>query len=198
MPVRPAEVLLDEIDTLEGLITPEIGRVLYGLAREVPDGQMIVEIGSYKGKSTCYLAAGARDGWGSLIYAVDTWEMRDHREWCRWCAPATLVQFHQQVIPTGLGEQIVAHQGFSTEVAEQWAGPGIGLLFIDGDHEAAAVRADFDAWAPHMARGGTIVFDDYDTPGNPGVHEALDGGIRKRLAGPVDVVAQRLAIGRVR
>jgi predicted O-methyltransferase YrrM len=44
---------------MDGLITHEIGETLARYSARVPAGEAIVELGSYKGMSTCYLA-GAR------------------------------------------------------------------------------------------------------------------------------------------
>jgi hypothetical protein len=40
------------------------------------------------------------------------------------------------------------------------------LLYIDADHIYESVREDFYNWAPHVAEGGYIVFD--DVPSWPG------------------------------
>lgn len=44
------DVGFTHIDELDGLITPEVGRVLHRYAMKVPAGQAIVELGSYHGK----------------------------------------------------------------------------------------------------------------------------------------------------
>jgi cephalosporin hydroxylase len=47
-------------------------------------------------------------------------------------------------------------------------GRPIDLLFIDGDHTFAGVRADFDAYAAWVRPGGLIAFHDIkDDPGQP-------------------------------
>ena len=38
--------------------------------------------------------------------------------------------------------------------------PPADLIFVDADHSYPAVRADFLAWAPHLAPAGTIAFHD--------------------------------------
>lgn len=62
--------------------------------------------------------------------------------------------------------------GNSAEVGRHWARP-VGMLFIDGDHTYQGVRADFNAWAPHVRPGGHILFHD----ATPGKYISL-GGIR--------------------
>ncbi len=37
----------------------------------------------------------------------------------------------------------------------------IALIHIDGNHDYASVRADYEAWRPQMQKGGWMVLDDY-------------------------------------
>lgn len=192
------QITVDQLDQLEGLITPGIGRVLYDYAVQVEGSQAIVEIGSYKGKSTAFLAAGARSGQGPTVYAVDPWDAQSPpgRDYYRYSQPATRRKFHEQLAAVGLTDQVTTLQGFSTQVAAGYDGAPIGLLYIDGDHTADAVENDFRAWQHHLDVGATVIFDDYGTPKNPGVAEAVG-----RIAGhfargvPVEIQADRLAIG---
>lgn len=173
---------------------PEVCRALYELAGYVPADQAIVEIGSYKGKSACWLGAGARAGYGAHVWAVDPWDLRGNVNGrFGFSQIETRVAFGRQVDVAGVRDQITAIRGFSVEVAASWHGPPVGLLYIDGDHAESAVRGDWSAWRPHLAPGGaTVVFDDLDTPRNPGVRVVVDElapvlGCRK--------VAGRLAVG---
>jgi predicted O-methyltransferase YrrM len=43
----------------------------------------------------------------------------------------------------------------------------VDLLFIDGDHSYAGVRADFENYAPLVKPGGLIAFHDVDSSNNP-------------------------------
>lgn len=45
------------------------------------------------------------------------------------------------------------------------------FLFIDGDHEAAGVRMDWDMYSPLVRKGGMVAFHDY---GVPDVREAIN------------------------
>ena len=52
-------MLAEKLAALEGLISPAVGKELARLAFLTAPEKAIVEIGSYRGKSTCYLASGA-------------------------------------------------------------------------------------------------------------------------------------------
>jgi MMP 1-O-methyltransferase len=171
-----------EIDGLDGLITPEIGRILYDHARLVPADQAIVEIGSYHGKSTAYLAMGAREGNGQTVIAIDTWS-EDHSEWrssvMERISSPTFEKFTEQLTWVGLIDQIEPHQGESVAVGTDYYQAlleddvdRIGLLYVDGDHAYTALMADFETWSGSMAPNGVLLFDDY-TRTNPGVVKAL-------------------------
>lgn len=149
------------LDQLEGLIPTEVGEALTRFARESTGD--IVEVGSYKGKSTCYLAAGAP---GRKVYAVDAWGLKGNVPG-RFRFDLAREAFDRQ---TAAYPNIVPIQGFSLDVAATWP-TRIGLLYLDGDHRYESVLADLEAWSPHCT--GLIVCDDWGTPKNPGVAKAI-------------------------
>lgn len=155
---------------LSGLIDAEQGAVLGRLAAEVPADQAIVEIGSFKGKSTAFLATGAKGGHGAHVYAVDPWDLPGNVYGKHgFTAPEVREAFEAQLRACRVWGQVTPIRAFSTDAARDWDGPHVGLLYIDGDHEEDAVRADVAAWTQHLADGHVIVFDDLDTKRNPGV-----------------------------
>lgn len=164
----------DTLAALEGLIPEAVGLRLASLASSVPADRCIVEIGSYKGKSTCYLAAGARAGLGAPVFAIDPWELpgnitgRFH-----FADRETREAFTAQVARAGLTAQVTPFRAFADLLAPFWLRP-IGLLYIDGSHAEGDVWNDWSLWSPHLAPGGIVAFDDYRTPRNPGVAAIVD------------------------
>ena len=49
------------------------------------------------------------------------------------------------------------------------------ILFVDGDHSYAQVRADWDAYRGFVRPGGFLVFDDYGMADSTDVKRAVDG-----------------------
>src|SRR5690554_7600706 len=92
----------------------------------------------------------------------------------------------------GLTEHVTMIQGFSAEVGQQWHGPKVGLLFIDGDHRQDAVRKDFAAWEKHLSEDAVIAFDDHDES-HPGVPAAVQGLVNKDVISE-PVLFDRLAV----
>lgn len=188
----------EELAGLDGLITPRIGRALYDHARLVDPRQPIVELGSYRGASTCWLAAGRRDaaapGQSSApVYAVDAWST-EVNAWSRYIQSASVEEFHRQLTSRQLGQHVTAMQGLTARMAAEYADEPIGLLYIDADHSEEAALADFHAWQPHLADSAVVIFDDYLTRQNPGVEAAVrrleSEGHLTRAA----LVAERLAV----
>ena len=164
-----------ELTELSGLVSAEVGLRLADLAYDVPRLRAIVEIGSFRGKSTCYLAEGARLGGNAHVWAVDPWNLPGNPTGKHGFAEAeTWKAFIAQVHGMSLDEYITPIQDFSIRAAEKWDGPPVGLLYIDGSHTYTDVRADYEAWEKHLAPRATVVFDDYDTKRNPGVKEYVD------------------------
>lgn len=171
-----------EMQQLDGLITHEVGMVLYDYAAHVPADQAIIELGSYHGKSTAYLAFGARNGNGQTVIAIDTWS-EDNSEWRSAVASRipspTFEKFTEQLTWIGLIDQVEPYEGTTVQAALEYeqalkdddVNP-IGLLYVDADHSYEAVMADFHAWRDLMAPNGVMIFDDY-TKTNPGVVKAL-------------------------
>ena len=71
--------------------------------------------------------------------------------------------------------------GDSARVGHSWIEP-INLILIDGNHSYEGVKADLEAWLPHIAPGGYVFLHDYDAEGTefagqeryPGVEKAAD------------------------
>jgi predicted O-methyltransferase YrrM len=129
----------------------------------------IMEIGTYCGKSTISLAAAARAA-GQFVITVDHhrgseenqagWEYHDPEL----VDPGTgrldtLPHFRSTIAASGVEDSVIAIVGRSADVARLWR-IELGMLFIDGGHTDAAVVADYQGWAPHLARGGALAIHD--------------------------------------
>lgn len=187
----------DRLAQLDGLISREVGEYLYHLAQLVSPDDAIVEIGSYHGQSTCYLAAGRQ--LGTTVYAVDPWSERES-EWRksvkdRLASPSYL-KFKKQVASCGfrLGTDIIPLQTTSVKAAQKYRAKPVGLLYIDGNHLKHAVINDIRSWTKHLTSDAIIVLDDYGETKNPGVKEAVHELIDNNEISLAEVVQNRLAI----
>jgi predicted O-methyltransferase YrrM len=134
------------------------GRALFGLAKKCTGRGVIVEIGSWKGKSTIWLGRGSRLGRGVQIHAIDPHTgSPQHREalgevW-------TFDEFKQNIKRAKIDDLVVPHVDFSDAVARTFD-EKVELIFIDGLHEYEGVKIDFDMWFPKVVDGGWIAFHD--------------------------------------
>jgi predicted O-methyltransferase YrrM len=152
-------------ERIEGWLHPSEGKLLFRLAQQCKGRGAIVEIGSWKGKSTICLAHGSRSGGGAKVHAIDphTGSPEHSRMYGEvW----TFDEFRKNIADAGLADLVEPHVDFSTSVAQYFTEP-VEVIFIDGLHEYEGVKADFDAWFPKVIEGGTIAF--HDTTCWPGV-----------------------------
>ena len=160
------------IEPIQGWLDHNAGAVMYQMALAQTASPVIVELGSWKGRSTAWLASGVRDRGTGYVVAVDTWKgtpgESKHTDLLKGYAPEQLFdEFTANMAHLGLTERIEAWRMTTLEAARRWdRGPIISILHVDAGHEYADVRTDFEHWAPHVAPGGFIVFD--DVPGWPG------------------------------
>jgi predicted O-methyltransferase YrrM len=154
---------------LKGFLHSEEGERLAYLASQVPADQAIVEIGSYTGKSSCFLAYGAERGNGVTVHCVDLWDLGSQPNAHKYATATVLETFTARTAKLN----VCPHKASSADAAAAWTGPAVGLLFIDGMHTYEGVMADIGAWLPHMAPDGLVTFHDYGDQ-FPGVIKAVD------------------------
>ncbi len=140
----PAQIF----ELIPGQILPVEGELLYSLARGAKKEGVIVEIGSYLGRSTACLGSGSLLGGKATVYAVDP-----HKEY------NSEDQFGENMYRAGLN-CIVTPMVMDSEAAAKIILAPVDLIFIDGDHSYEAVKKDFELWYPKMAVGGVMAFHD--------------------------------------
>jgi len=141
---------------MSDLMSPNERMELYELARKCPSGSVIVEIGTWKGKSACWLAKGTEDGNKVKVYSVDLFIAQ----------PLYInagEDFYEEVLKNikNTGFDITLIRGNSSEI--DFNEP-VGLIFIDGNHDYEQVEKDLFHWLPKVIKGGTIAFHDYGGP----------------------------------
>lgn len=128
-------------------IRDEEGLLLYDLARKCRGRGVIVEIGSWKGKSTIFLAQGSKMGNKTKVYAIDP-----HRR-------CTFPEFQENIRQAKVDDIVTPLVMTSKAAAQNFQQP-VELIFIDGSHEYDLVKLDFDLWFPKLVEGGIMVFHD--------------------------------------
>jgi predicted O-methyltransferase YrrM len=136
--------------------------LLYLLARDLPPGGVILEIGSYKGLATTALAFGARDGGRGRVHTVDPHTGDLH---ALEAAGVELLpsedEFRRNIARSGVAEHVVSYTMTSDELVTRWEDGPIRLLFIDGWHSYEGAGSDIHNWVPLVVPSGVVVVDDY-------------------------------------
>ena len=151
--------LTSEID---GWLSDGEGELLYELAKGVPSGQAIVELGSWKGKSTVWLAKGTEAGQRNKVYSIDPHS--GSRAHVSEGEMNTYTAFLTNLTKAGVQATVVPLVTNSDKAAQRWR-EGVGLLWIDASHEYEDVKRDFLSWEPHLLPGARVAFHDCDKPG---------------------------------
>jgi predicted O-methyltransferase YrrM len=136
---------------------------LYRIASEISKAKRqhfsFVEIGSYLGASSSFLAAGlARNNHSGKVYCIDTWNNDAMTEGNR----DTMAEFLYNT--REFSSYIEPIRGVSTDphVVDQvkrLAGK-IDLLFIDGDHSFEGALADWTGYSPLLSDHAVVAMHD--------------------------------------
>lgn len=133
-------------------LTDNEKKQLFYLARNLEKNAVAVEIGSYLGASSCFLASGIKYK-SSVLHCVDTWENHAMSEGRK----NTFHDFKRNTLK--LRDKISIHRGISTDVAQNF-NQKIDLCFFDGDHSYEGIKSDWESWKRHLTPGATVVFHD--------------------------------------
>jgi hypothetical protein len=134
-------------------------RFLGILAACTPATGLIVEIGSFKGKSTVMLATIARKyGLGSVV-AIDPHQGLSYLGPNVPQQSPTFDEFLSSIKSAGLESNVEVQRHYSRDAAKDWTRP-IRLLWIDGDHSYKGCKEDLDLFLPHLSDGAVVAFHD--------------------------------------
>jgi MMP 1-O-methyltransferase len=161
--------LLRAAEAATGFMPGAEGRALFDAAATYAARGPVLEIGSYCGKSTIYLAAAAREV-GQAVVTIDHHRgSEEHQPGWEYHDPAlvdpgtgrmdTLPRLRATLAAAGLEDHVIVVVGRSGDVARLWGTP-LGLVFIDGGHTEAAAVTDYEGWAPWVAPGGALAIHD--------------------------------------
>jgi predicted O-methyltransferase YrrM len=170
-----------------GFMPEPEGLALFDAAAGYSGRGPVLEIGSYCGKSTIYLAAGA---YGPVVTVDHHRGSEEHQPGWEYHDPGlvdpatgridTLPRLRATLAAAGLEDRVVVVVGRSADVAGIWGTP-LGLLFIDGGHTELAAVTDYESWAPWVALGGALAIHDvFPDPSQGG--QAPFGIYRRALA----------------
>ncbi len=155
-----AERLAAECEGVAGHLTRREAMFLAVLASSTPGDGLILEIGSFKGKSTIILAKAERDTTGRrTLVAVDPLTSPAPTDPSLHGAASGRDEFFANLDRAGVRDRVEFHEKFSHELAAGW-NRAIRLLWIDGDHTTEGVTNDVNLFGHFLQPGGVIAFHD--------------------------------------
>lgn len=167
-----------DYEGIDGFLAPVEAVELYKIASKLPKHSVIVEIGSWKGKSTYCLTIGLKKG---KVIAIDPFDFSGDEASAKVYAQTKgndllINQFEATMMKLGVRDKIEIFKGLSGDFIGKI--PQINFLFIDGDHSKDGCDFDFINYSPYLSKGGYIALHDFDP--------------RRKELGPTWVVENRI------
>ena len=157
-PPDPDAAIIAVMRGIAGWLEDGEARVLLAVARAVPEGGRIVEIGSHCGKATVLLGTAARER-NVHVTAIDRFDgVTGSREDVLTREAATRIRFDRTMAAAALADIVDARTGEAGAVA---AGGPVDLLLVDGFHDYAGVSGDFAAFEALLTPAARVAFHDY-------------------------------------
>lgn len=136
----------------------------------------VVEIGSWQGYSTSFLANAVRDSGNGVLHAIDHFRGNAGKEQFYVVDSPDLSDlrqgFENNLRRLGLRDSVRLLDMPNIEAVRHLGDVKVRMLFVDGDHSKAGVENDIRLFFPLVQPGGIVVFDDY-SPHFPGLVEAV-------------------------
>lgn len=215
MTVKPFPEVLESVDGVDGWMSPDQAEALYTAAAACRAGDQIVEIGSFRGRSTIVLASAAADGVSVIAIDPHAGNDRGPNEIDGFAAEASIDHevFTANLIDAGVADR-VRHVRAMSDAAHTDVEGEIDVLYIDGAHRFAPARKDIEQWGARVRPGGTLlIHDSFSSVGVTGAivaelmfgtrfryvgrarsmtiyHADLDGGGRSRAINAARQIAQ--------
>ena len=172
--------LPSHLNSVKGFLEHNEGICLYNHALSSSKKGPILEIGSYCGKSTIYLATAAKE-YNCSVYSVDHhtgseenqvgWEYHDIELFDEETGKInSFPEFMRNLRKANLLDTVIPIVSDSSLVSRDWKIP-LSMVFIDGGHTMEAAFNDFNNWKDKIIKGGILaihdVFPNPDDGGRP-------------------------------
>lgn len=170
--------MISNFKKIKGFLKHTEGVALYENTKEVCVHGNAAEIGSYCGKSTCYIAQACKEN-NSLLYAIDhhrgSEEQQKGQEYFDEeifdvlenrinTYPLFLKNIKEYELDNFIKPMVMDSISASKEISE-----ALDFIFIDGSHTYESARNDYRYWKPKLRDGGILAIHDiYDSEDDGG------------------------------
>ena len=164
---------------VEGYFSADEAWALYGATlHSTAAAPRVVEIGSYKGRSTIAIALALRDRGDGLVVSIDPHAPTGKASYVVEHGTAdTFAEYLANVRRAGIERFVQPLRATSADARPDYDGVPIDLLFVDGSHDLDDVLLDIDTWLPLVADRAILAFNDPYAVG-------VNGALRARLFAP--------------
>ena len=138
------------VDGIGGWLTGAQAALLWSEAAALPDGALVVEVGSHQGRSTVTLALANPT---ATVVAIDPFV-----EGRKFGGAPTKDVLLANLRAAGVTGRVDLREARSDDVRHDWAAP-VSLVYVDGKHDYWSAGSDF-GWAAHLPPGGRLLVHD--------------------------------------
>ena len=170
--------MIEKFNSIKGFLDLNEGIALYEEVKRVSENNFCVEIGSYCGKSTCFIGQACKENKSKLI-TIDHHKGSEEQQLGE-------LYFDAEVYDEKLGrvntlplleknlakfdlEDVVKPLVMDSISASKIVENNADLIFIDGSHTFESAESDYELWKNKIKKGGTLAIHDiYDSENEGG------------------------------
>ena len=164
---------LNKFDSIKGFLAHEEGLFLYELTKKYCLKNFAVEVGSYCGKSACYIGQACKEN-KTYLMTIDHHRGSEEQQYGEEYFDPDEYNYDKEIVdtlPTLLKniqkfqfEEVILPIVNSSELASKEIQNNIDLVFIDGSHTFESARKDYVSWKNKIRIGGILAIHDvYDS-----------------------------------
>jgi len=157
------------LNGVEGWIHDAEALYLYNKVCLLPEDGQILEIGAYKGRSTCIMGLACK-GTSRKIHTIDIWEKDancgNFRNGAPILASSSYEDWLANILQMELADYVIPHKGKSQDMLKT-LNIKFDMAFIDGSHDYNVLAGDFKQVLSMMKTGSRVFM--HDTHNNSGV-----------------------------
>lgn len=142
--------------------------------------QHFLEVGSWDGRSACWLLQNILTGEGSTLTCIDLFPMINREQIEQYSSDWNLPspqpdsidieeRFDENIRTIGATSRVIKRKGFSWDILGKLTAESYHCIYIDGSHRAHHALQDGVLSWPLLREGGILIFDDYELPALYGV-----------------------------
>jgi len=168
---------------IPGMTSVRACELLYSLCLTQELEGDVLEVGSWQGTSSAYLAQAVKASGNGHFYAVDHFKGNVGKSAFYRVGKKDLSDlrgnFERNMREVGVWDGLTLLDMPNDEAFEHVKDKTLRFVYLDGDHTKAGVARDIKLFLPLTTRGSIVVFDDFSTQA-PGLIEAIEEMFKDR------------------